>query len=156
MQNHLQHTWCSRKEIIDALGHGFAALCREKLLLLGDKHHHLGHLVQRCLGVGDPPGQEGVPGTQLHVVIFQGQEGHHRVNQVLSEELAVGIAVLCSRTQDKALSEASPLCEARLGSQGLVQPRVVGARCAELLGTLSSQHLQESHLEPQRSLTTAL
>lgn len=98
VQNHLQHTcgptWCSRKEIIDALGHGFAALCREKLLLFGDEHHHLGHFVERFLGVGKPTGQEGIPGTEPHVLVFQRQEWHHEVDEVLSEEVAVGITVL--------------------------------------------------------------
>lgn len=93
--------WCSRKEIIDALGHGFAALCREKLLLFGDKHHHLGHLVERCLGVGKAPGQEGVPCTEPHVLVLQGQERHHEINQVLPEELAVGITVLWSTAQER-------------------------------------------------------
>lgn len=87
-------TSCSRKEIIDALGHGFAALCREKLLLFGDKHHHLGHLVKRCLGVGKPTGQEGIPCAELHMLVFQRQERHHEIDEVLSEEVAVGITVL--------------------------------------------------------------
>lgn len=153
MQNHLWHmcgpTWCSRKKIIDALGHGFAALCREKLLLFGDKHHHLGHLVQRCLGVGQPSGQEGVPSTELHVLILQRQERHHKINEVLSEELAVGVAVLWSTTQGRAKSEASAesICEARLGSEGLMQLWGVGPTCAELLSTLSSEHLQEPRQE---------
>ena len=105
MQNHLHHwcspTWCSRKEVIDALGYRFAALCREKLLLFGDKHHHAGHLVEGCLGVRKSTGQESIPRAELHMVVLQGQEWHEEINEVLLEEVAAGITVLCSKTQDK-------------------------------------------------------
>lgn len=158
MQNHLQHTcgptWCSGKEVIDALGHGFAALCREKLLLFGDKHHHLGHLVQRRLSVGEPAGQESIPCTELHVVILQRQEWHQEIDEVLSEEVAVGITVLWSKTQDKANSEASPESVIHPSVRPGLAPKGSSSRmwwdplvqsCSAL--SLSLEHLSESHQE---------
>lgn len=104
MQNHLHQwcspTWCSGKEVIDALGYRFAALCREKLLFCGDKHHHPGHLIKGCLGVRKSTGQESVPCAELHMVVLQGQERHKEINEVLFEEVAAGITILCSKTQD--------------------------------------------------------
>lgn len=94
-------TWCSRKEVIDALGYRFTSLCREKLLLFGDKHHHPGHLVEGCLSVGKSTGQESIPHAELHVVVLQRQERHEEINEVLFEEVAAGITALCSKKQGK-------------------------------------------------------
>lgn len=136
MQNHLHHwcspTWGSRKEVIDALGYRFAALCREKLLLFGHKHHHPGHLIKGCLCVWKSPGQESVLRAELHVVVLQGQEWHEEINEVLFEEVAVGITILCGKTRQTNFRsftwELSSHCNRLVSWQGpvLAHPHVLG------------------------------
>lgn len=41
------------------------------------------------------------------MVVLQGQERHKEINEVLFQEVAAGVTVLCSKTRDKKTSETS-------------------------------------------------
>lgn len=78
----------SRQEEVDSLRNGFAALGREKPLLLRDIRHHLGDFIQGRLCVGEVLAQEGVPDTQPHMAVLQWQEGDEEVNKVFLHKTA--------------------------------------------------------------------
>lgn len=78
----------SRQEEVDSLGNGFAALRGETPLPLGDISHHLGNFIQGLFCVQEVLAQEGISDTQLHVVVFQWQEGDKEVNKVFLHKTA--------------------------------------------------------------------
>lgn len=78
-----------RKEEVDPLGYGLAALGWEQSLFFGNIQHCLGHLIQSSFICLKPSCCIGVPRTQLHMPVLQRDERHKKVDQVAGHQFTL-------------------------------------------------------------------